>query len=114
GVRVEPSLHRQWKQDVLQGCPPGEQVVFLRHVADLAGKPRLERLDIADRGGVRPEIDLAAARRVDLGQDVEQRGLARARGTDNGEELPFVDDKAQLLNDPRRRLAAGAITKALA
>src|SRR5262249_41246869 len=59
------------------------------------------------------EAHLAAACHIDLRDDVEERGLARARGTDDGDEFTFAYRKREIPDDPGRRLASGALGKAL-
>ena len=55
GLVVESALHREREQHVLQRRAPGQQVVLLRDVADLAGEPRVERLGIVDGRRLRTE-----------------------------------------------------------
>src|SRR5262245_1964468 len=88
-------------------------MILLRHVADASGEARLQRLGIIDRGTLRLEAHLAAACHIDLRDDVEERGLAGARGTDDGEEFAFAYRKREILADPGRQLAPGALDKAL-
>ena len=60
------------------------------------------------RRRLRLEAHFAAARRVDLRDHVEQRGLARAGRSDDGQKLAVGDREAQVLDHPRRWIAAGA------
>src|SRR5262249_51411751 len=39
GLRVQPALHGERKQHVLQRRPPGQQMIVLRHVADAQARP---------------------------------------------------------------------------
>src|SRR5262249_16210192 len=127
---VQPALYGERKQHVLQRRPPRQQMILLRHVADAAGEARLQRLGIIDRGTLRLEAHLAAACHIDLRDDVEERGLAAAprsgggeglgggglggaRGPDDGEEFAFAYRKREILDDPGRQLAPGALAKAL-
>ena len=111
---VEPPLDVEREQHVLQRRAPRQEIILLRHVADAAGQPGIERLGVAERSNLRLVAHLPAARGVDLRDHVEQRGLAGARGPDDGEELAVGDREAQVLNDPRRGLAAAARGEPLA
>src|SRR5262249_22089421 len=113
GLRVQSALHGKRKQHVRQRGPPRQQMSVLRQITDAAGEARLQRLGIVDRSTLRLEAHLAAACHIDLRDDVEERGLAGARGTDDGEEFTFAYRKREILDDPGRQLAPGALGKAL-
>src|SRR4029078_7434289 len=72
-----------------------------------------DRLRTGERRRLRLEAHFAAARRVDLRDHVEERGLARARRSDDGKELAVADGEAQILDHPQRLIPAGAAGKAL-
>src|SRR5690606_29359583 len=67
------------------------QVEALEHEADLA-VAHVRQLDLAELRGVAPvEQVAAAAGRVQAADDVHQRGLARARGSHQGDVLVAAD-----------------------
>ena len=111
---VEAALHLEREKHVVERGAPREQIVVLRDVADAAVEPGAQRLGAAHRDGVSLKDDLAGARDVDLGDQVEQGRLAGARRADDGEEFALPDRERQVADHPGRGLAALARGKALA
>src|SRR5688500_10572246 len=83
-------VHRR-HLDVARRARGGDQVVALEHEAEgLAPQPR--QLVAAERRHVLAvEEVLAAAGPVEAAEDVHERGLARARGAHDGDELAGAD-----------------------
>ena len=110
---IEPALHFEREHHVLQRGSPRQQIVFLRDVADAARQTGTQRLRIVQRRNLRLEFYFAAIRHVDLRDHIQQRGLARARRSDDGQKFAVGDGEVQVLNHPQRLIAAGAAGKSL-
>jgi acyl-CoA thioesterase-1 len=90
-------LERQ--HHVFQRAEARQQVKRLEHEADPGpAQPRPTILvEIVQPGAGQP--DPARARRFQPGQQPQQRGLARARGTDDRQRLPGVQVQTDILHD---------------
>ena len=104
-VRRQATLHAQREQYVVEQRAPGQQRVVLGDVAELPVPARSQRSHIRPGDGLAPESDLALGRRIDLGDEVQQRRFARARRADDREQLavPHVEREVA---DREHRLAA--------
>ena len=70
---------QQGQLDVLECAQHRHQVIELEDEADMRGAPRSE-IGVGQNGDVdATDLDRAAARLVDAGDEIEKRGLARAR-----------------------------------
>ena len=83
-------------RDVLGHRHVRPQRIVLEHHADAA----LVRRHVVDHAIA--ETDLARVRRVETGQEPQQRGLAAARRTEEGEHLALLDRQADVV-DRRQR-----------
>ena len=86
--------------DVLKHGTPRKQRIALEHHALLA-------VDAAGRLAV--DADAAAALACQPGQHIEKRGLAAARGPEEGEELAFTDIEIEVLQGGDLLLAAALV-----
>src|SRR4029077_15523850 len=78
------SRDRQGQDDVFLGRQHREQVEELKDEADVS-TAQLGQLVVSERGDVDSiDLDSAARRLVEAGQDVHQRRLSRARGSHYG------------------------------
>ncbi len=92
--------------DVLLCGGRGDQVVALEHEAEGLA-PQLRKLVAVQARHVAPHEAIgAAARAVQAAEDVHQRGLARARGAHDGDELAGVDLQRHVVQHLHRQLAA--------
>src|SRR5262249_42769374 len=73
--------------DVLPRSQAGYQVVGLEHEADVAPPIARERAIVEARELIVPEPDLAGIGTVEAAEEVEQRRLAAARGTEERDDL---------------------------
>ena len=87
------AAHRQRVGDVLPDGEVREQRVVLEHHAEVA----LVRRGSRDRLAV--EHDVAGGRRLEAGEHHQRRRLARARRTEQGEELAALDVQVELAHD---------------
>jgi len=78
---------------IVDGALPGQHRRALRHEAEQPLAARRGRAVVAD-------ADLAVARRLQVGHDAQQGGLAAARGTDQGDELAGGDLEIDRLERP--------------
>jgi hypothetical protein len=83
-----------------------DQVKELEHEADLLATQPGER--VLRKAGDVDAVDqhLAGTRRVEAGDETEQRGLAAARRPHDGHELTFADLKRERMQDGERFGAA--------
>ena len=80
------------ERDVLARGEAGDQVVELKHEADvLAAVARERRLRRPLTGRGRARTDAPARRSVEAAEDVQQRRLAAARRPEQDDELALVD-----------------------
>src|SRR5262249_27159530 len=94
---VAGELHRQ--EHVLLGRQRRNQVVALKHEADLA-PPHLRHLIFAEvRDVLAIENHLAGGRRIESGEQTEQRALAAARRSHDGGELAARNREVDALED---------------
>jgi hypothetical protein len=95
-LRVE--LGQQQRQlDILRGRQHRHQVVELEDEADI-GRAPARQLTLAQALDVLAgELDLAGAGRVDAAEQVQQRRLARAGRTHDGDEVAMRDRHAEMI-----------------
>ena len=82
-------------QNVLDDAHLGEEAQVLEGSGDAAGDDLLGRLAI---DALVQEGDRALGDLVDAGEYVEHRGLARAVGADQGDDLALVDVEADVVH----------------
>ena len=87
GARHALALQRE--RGVREGVPPREQEVALRHVGARGPAPR-------GVGGAQ-QGHAAGVRLLEAGHELQQRGLAAARRTDNGHQLVLPDGQVDSL-----------------
>ena len=97
GARDPAQVEREL--DVGERGLPRQQGRVLEHHADLVGHGRRNRLTV--------DAGLAAGRPDQARQDLQQRGLAAAARSDQGDELPF-GDRERDVGERLDRRAAGA------
>ncbi|MDZ7747654.1 MAG: hypothetical protein U5K43_01480 [Halofilum sp. (in: g-proteobacteria)] len=85
---LRPAHHLGSEADVLPDREPLEQRALLEHHAAL-------RARADDRFVVEP--DIARGRREEAGDDVEQRGLAAAGWTEDGQDLAILQAERDVL-----------------
>ena len=95
------SLHAQGKDDVLGHLLVGEQQEVLEHHADAPGVGRRVGHVLA------VDHDAAAVGGLEPGDDAQQRGLARAAGPEQGEELVPADFQRDGIDGGYRSEALG-------
>ena len=78
------AFHLQTKRDVLRDCQPGEQCVVLKHH---------RACPVRRSNGRAVQRNAAIAGRFEPCHDVEQRGLAATRMTEQTAKLMIVHDK---------------------
>ena len=91
--------HLQSEGDVLRHRHMGEQGIALEDGIDrpLIGRQMLDRAAL--------EQDLAGARLLEAGDQAQQRGLAAARGAQEGEELVLPDGDRDVVEGPHALLS---------
>src|SRR6266404_914979 len=93
--RIALALHLQGIGNVLGGGAVGEQLEVLEHAADVPAQHR--DLRVLEPGEVAAaDHDLPFARVELLEEQAHERGLARARGADDEDELALVDVKGDV------------------
>ncbi len=99
-------IHRRHFDVVARGGA-AEQVVALEHEAEGLAPQARERVAV-ERGDVLAhEAVGAAGGAVEAAEEVHQRGLARTRGTHDGDELAGVDGEVDAVQDAGLDLAIG-------
>ena len=92
----------QPERHVLQGVEPLDEVELLEHEAD-GPAPEARQLPVAQARRVVPgDADGARGGAVERADQVEQRALARARGSDDGDHLTRLDLDADPVEGPDR------------
>ncbi len=84
---------------VLESGQDRNQVVHLEDKAHVACAPGREPSGRHVSDLIAGHRDAAGGRQIEPSQQVEERGLARAAGTHEGDELAFVDVQVQALKD---------------
>ena len=104
--RVAPpgNLHRH--RDVLDRRQRRHEMEELEDEPDLLAAQPGERVLAQARDVDAVDDDLAGGRRVEPGQQAEQRGLAAARRAHDGHELPGRDRVVEGMQDGERVIAA--------
>src|SRR6185437_4765086 len=87
----------QGQRDVAQHAAPRIERRSLEDIAISAGEARLLGRDAVDLNG-------AAGRAFEIGDDAQQRGLAAARRPDQRHEIPFVDGEVDVAERRDRRV----------
>ena len=103
GSARSPAI-RTGSSDVLLGGEDRQQVVALEDEADLRAPQQRELLVIERVEARAGDLDRAARRLVEPGEDVHQRRLAGARGAHDGGEVPGANDTST----PRRASTAAS------
>ncbi len=80
-------LYLQSQQDVAVDGPPFKEMIFLEHISDVGSVSGKRRLTKADR---------SLFRRNQSGDQGQKRAFAAAAGTDDDEELAFIDSKGKV------------------
>ena len=98
-------LHRQaedlgGQQDIVDDLAPFEQQRLLKHHADITTGP--------ERHILAADADRAFICRQEIGEDLQDRGLAAARRPDEGNELAIVDLHGDI-RDGKHFLVAGLV-----
>jgi hypothetical protein len=87
----------QRREDVFERRHRRDEMERLEDEAELAAAQGGQSV-LAHRGDLLAvDEDAAGGRRVEPGDEAEQRGLARARGADDGDELPVGDGQVKLV-----------------
>ena len=84
------------ERDVLARGQAGNQIVELEHEADVTAAVRSQRRLVGSRQVRVPVEDVAARRHVEPAEDVQERGLAGPRRTQQHDEMSFVEHEADL------------------
>ena len=92
-------LMLQAEHDVVAHGEMREDGVVLEHHADAA----LARVNVVDAGII--EVEVAALDGVEAGDHAQQRSLAAAGGTQQGEKFAFADAYGQVVDDDAAAVA---------
>ena len=93
-----PILHHDERVlDVFKSGQHGDEVEVLKDETDMFAAKRRGLLPLQLRNVHPRHSDLSAGRPVEAADEIEQRGLAAARGTDKGEEGARLDVEADVL-----------------
>src|SRR5512143_26522 len=88
---------KEGKLDVLERREDGNEIVELEDEADVRASPFRERALAHRRDLPVADDDPARGGAVDARDEVQERGLARARGTHERHEIPLVDRERQVV-----------------